>query len=431
MNKEKQRPGLFPGWWMVIASGIISGLGSGFIIHGFSALFKPISLELGFSRAATSVAMAIRSIEFAVMAPVIGWLFDRFGPRGLIGIGLALMGVGMIFMNYIHSLWAYYLVWGAIIGAGSPFALTITADAALTNWFVKKRGRAFGIRFALIGIIGAAVVPLITFLLQIYGWRITCVIWACVMFALLPLVIFAFKKKRPEYYGYLPDGTKLESNNEMDEYTMADKGPAYDKDFQETDFTLKQALKTPVFWLLILAFDCGFLVQGGFGLHCIPFMTDMGIDPTVAGGMMGMMIFFMIPSRFFCGLIADGIGKDRLRFLMAGAILLMALGLATFLLRPTLSMVYVLLTLYGIGGGPTRPLLMIMRSRYFGRKAYGAIEGTALLFEFPITLLAPVYAGWIHDTTGNYRSAFTLFALLAAVAAFLMCFVRPPKPPLK
>ena len=71
-------------------------------------------------------------------------------------------------------------------------------------------------------------------------------------------------------------------------------------------------------------------------------------------------------------------------------------------------MVYVLLTLYGIGSGPTRPLLIIMRSRYFGRKAYGAIEGTALLFEFPITLLAPVYAGWIHDKTGNYRTAFRL-----------------------
>ena len=44
-------------------------------------------------------------------------------------------------------------------------------------------------------------------------------------------------------------------------------------------------------------------------------------------------------------------------------------------------------------------------------------------------IVAPIYAGWVYDTTGSYITAFVVFAVLLAVAMVLMSFARPPKPP--
>ena len=416
---------------MNLVSSIITGLGLGFCTEGFSALFKPIASDLGFSRAVTSVAAGIRGLGLGLMAPLTGWLVDKFGPRWVIVVGICLMGTGLVLMNFITLLWTFYIVWGLIIGIGSSMAFTIPVDKALTNWFVSKRGLAIAMRFVIIGIVGVIILPIITWLITTQSWRITCLIWAGVMFASVPLMWFFIKQKRPEYYGLLPDGATVESGSEADIDSLIGKGVEYAADFQETEFTLRQAMRTPAFWMLIMADSIGMIVGWGFTLHCIPFITDMGIAPTVAGGMMAMMVFFTIPSRFFSGFIADRVKKDRLQFLMAVAFLFQAVGITAFLLNQTIAMVYVFLILYGFGIGPIRPLLIIMRGRYFGRKAYGSIEGTSILLESPLSLLAPVYSGWVYDTTGSYITAFILFAGLATFSTFLMCLVRPPKPPAK
>jgi len=412
-----------------VVTGIISGLGHGFYSYGISALFKPIASELGLSRAATSFATGVGRLQGGLEAPLTGWLSDRFGPRWVIVAGICFISTGLVLMNFINSLWAYYVVWGVVIGIGINLALTIAVDKALTNWFVSKRGLAFGIRFALLGICGVIALPVITWLVTTQGWRITCLIWAGVMFTGVPLSLYFVKQKRPEYYGLLPDGAMVESGSEADIDAMIDKGVEYATSFQETEFTLRQAMRTPTYWMIIIAWVCAMIVFGGFNIHCIPFLTDMGIDPTAAGGMMALMIFFTVPARFLGGLLADRVRKDRMQFLVAGAFLCQAIGITAFLLNQTIAMVYVLLILYGFGSGAPTPLRLTMGGRYFGRKAFASIQGTSMLFGAPVSLLAPVYAGWIYDTTGSYITAFTLFAVLAALAAFLMCLVRPPKPP--
>ena len=116
---------------MTVVSGLVTGLGNGISMHGSSALFKPIASELGFNRATTSVAASIRRLEFGLLSPVTGWLVDRFGPRWIVIVGISLMGIGLAAMNYVNSLWAYYVVWGLFMGAGSTFGLTMTIDKAL------------------------------------------------------------------------------------------------------------------------------------------------------------------------------------------------------------------------------------------------------------------------------------------------------------
>ena len=414
---------------MNLVTAIVSGLGHGFYTNGMAILFKPIAADLNLTRAATSWATGIGRLQGGIEAPITGWLSDRFGPKWVMIVGICFISAGLVLMNFIASLWAYYVVWGMIIGVGINLALTIAADKALANWFIKKRGLAFGVRFAFIGICGVLVVPLIEWMVGAYEWRMTCLIWAGVMFTSIPLLWVLVRQKRPEYYGLLPDGATVEPDIAVDVDSMIAWGVEYATGLEEIEFTLRQAMKTRSYWMFVVAWVCASVVLGGINIHVYNFLTDMGIDSTVASGMMAMMVFFTVPGRFFGGFVADRVRRDRQNYLVAGAFLLQAIGITAYLLYQNITMAYVFLIMYGLGSGAPTPLRLTLIGRYFGRKAFASIQGSAMMFSGPVGLLAPVFSGWVYDTTGSYINAFILYVGLVVLAALLMCLIRPPKPP--
>ena len=114
---------------------------------------------------------------------------------------------------------------------------------------------------------------------------------------------------------------------------------------------------------------------------------------------------------------------------MAATFFLQAAGITLFLLNQTVTIAYVFFVLYYIGFGTGLPLNAAIRARYFGRKGFGSIQGTSMMIMTPFAVMAPIYAGWIYDTTGNYITAFTVFAVILAFSAVVMSFARAPKPP--
>jgi MFS family permease len=444
MTKKIKIPKIYFGWWTVLASGLLALWGHGFNAYGISALFKPIASELGFSRTLTSVASSIGRLEGGLEAPVTGWITDRFGPKWIVFLGTFLISLSLVLMYFIHSLWSFYVVWGMMLGTGVNTALSVPLDASISKWFVKKRGVALSIKWVFSGASGAVVLPLIAWLIMAVGWRSACLIGGLVMGLIgLPLVLLCFKSKPPEYYGLLPDGAKLtdESNGAKDlktngekdaspeEADIIQKGIEYAAEVNELEFTIWQALKTPAYWLLVCVQGVNGLVAPAINIHCISFLTDRGISPITAAGMFSIMLICSIPARFVGGLIADHLKKGTFRFIVAGAYSLQALGIGIFLFHQTVFTIYIWFILYGIGQGAAITLNPSMRARYFGRKAFGTIQGTSMMFLTPVGIAAPIYAGWIYDTTGSYLTAFSLFTGLLAVASSILLFVRPPKPP--
>lgn len=418
---------IFFGWWTVISTGTISGFAHGFNSYGFSVIFKPLAAELDINRAETSIAAGIARLEGGIESPITGWLSDRFGPKWVIFGGTVVAMVGMFLMYYANSPWAYYLFWGGLIGIGINLAMTIAMDKAVTNWFIRKRGLAHGTKFALIGACGVIALPVISWLVEDTGWRMTCLIWSGIMLISLPFILLTIKQQRPEYYGLLPDGAR--TADELGGADMVDRGVEYAFGMEEQEFTLRQAMRTPAFWMIAVATIGHTMVFGGFNTHCIPFLTDRGIDEIAAGAMMGMMVFFTIPSRFIGGIIADRVKKSRMSMLIALSLFFQAVGIGAFCIYPSTATVYVMLIFYGFGSGATTPLYLLTTARYFGRKAYGSITGVTSLMRSPIQFLAPVYAGWVFDNNGTYMPAFIVFAVTAAVASVILFFCQPPRPP--
>ena len=426
MMRSLNHQRVFLGWWSVLVTGMISGLGVGFYFCGISALFKPIALELGLSRAMTSGAAGIGTMVGSLLAPVVGFLADKFGPKLAIVAGLLMVVLGLLLMPVVTSVYGLYLIWGLLIGAGVNLGLTIAVDKALANWFVRKIGSAMGAKFALVGFTSAMTLPCVSWLITSVGWRMTCLIWALVLLLGLPLVLVFVRNQRPEHYGILPDGDSLSSRSGLSPYAAADLDVAETSPSEPSEFNLRRAMKTKSYWILTASFSAQFFIMVGFNTHCIPFLTEMDFDAIAAGAMMGMMLFLTIPSRLIAGFFADRVRTNRLKLFLALPFFLQTVGIGAFLIGQTPFTIYVFLFFYGIAHGLPTPLLIVMITRYFGRKAFGSIFGTFFLLVSPTSLFSPVFTGWLFDTTGSYAVALILFAAISLVVAFLLSSLKAP-----
>ncbi|MFC1957254.1 MFS transporter [Chloroflexota bacterium] len=425
MIKRRRFPKIYFGWWTVLVGTYLNFWNSAFSVYGFSALFKPISSELGFTRAATSVASSISRFEGGFLAPLTGWISDRFGPKWLIIFGIFSFSSGLILMYFINPLWSFYLVWGGVIGLGGSVS-GVPMAKAITNWFVKKRGLAMSIRSVASGIL---IISLIAWSIETQGWRMTCLLGGVIGGLIgLPLAYFGVKRYRPEYYGLLPDGASPEEES-PEAGEMIDRGVAYAAEAEEIEFTLRQAVRTPTFWMVIVS-QAGYMgAHQGLGIHLIPFLTDMGIDLTRAAVMMTLAGAIGIGARLIGGFVADRLKKGQLRILLGGGILLQSVGITIFLINPITTMAFPFLILNYIGFGISMILAPLTWARYFGRKAFGSIRGISAMAPMPLVLFAPIYTGWVYDTTGSYITAFITLAAIFTSAAILMFLARPPKPP--
>ena len=137
MNQYIRTPRIFYGWWIVGASFLIALYLAGAIGYGFTAIFEPIVSEFGWSYAQVSFASSLRGMEAGLMAPVIGILVDRHGPRRLIFIGSLLLASGIFMLSQTASLLTYYGAFALIAIGMSACTITVLMTAVM-NWFRKK-----------------------------------------------------------------------------------------------------------------------------------------------------------------------------------------------------------------------------------------------------------------------------------------------------
>ena len=105
---------VFYGWWIVAACFLISFLISGIVVFGFTAFFEPIAKEFSWSYAQISLAVSLRGIEMGILAPLVGLVVDRWGPRRLIIVGNILIGFGLIVLSSMNSLIMFYIAFALL-----------------------------------------------------------------------------------------------------------------------------------------------------------------------------------------------------------------------------------------------------------------------------------------------------------------------------
>ena len=95
--------------WIIVGIAMLAGfLGSGVSNVTMAVALKPITEDLGWSRTLTSSAITIGSVAGGLLAPLIGPLADRLGPRILLPFGAALVGTFVMCLSLTYEPWQFY-----------------------------------------------------------------------------------------------------------------------------------------------------------------------------------------------------------------------------------------------------------------------------------------------------------------------------------
>ncbi len=418
---------VFFGWWTVLAAGVLGlwGFGSGF--YSFGALFKPFSNHFGWTEAEIAGASAMRRVEGGVGGLTTGWFTDKFGPRLMCLLGTLIAGLGYILMYFVNSLWSFYLVYGVIVALGWTFGLTGNLDKAIAEWFVKRRGSATSIYRVVVAL--QIVPPLVTWFIATFGWRTAFVFMGLITWAIgFPLAWFFIRPKRPEYYGLLPDGETVNVEVVEDGGSMIKFGQEFvAQKYGEVEFSLGQAVRSRVFWVVALASAISSLLWSVVTVYLIPYLVDYGMNDIAAAAILSFLVSMSIPGRIVGGILVDRISIHKLKYVILAARCLLSFGLFLMIVATDQSIIYLFAVLIGLGIGLDIGAFGPMRTRFFGRKAYGTIMGVVSLLTFPVSAFAPIYIGWMYDVTGSYTGGFTLILIIYTIGLFSYLFLNPPK----
>jgi MFS family permease len=408
---------LFYGWWIVAATNIICMFGYGTWLYSFGVFFKPMSEEFGWTRAMTSGAYALRSVEGGVASPIVGWAVDKYGARLLVVIGAVVAGGAFCLMPLIKSLMGFYLVYGILLSAGMSAMLYLPAWTVIAKWFRRRLSLALAILSVGAGFGGIICAPLAALMISRFGWRSAFVVMGVFIWVVVIPLAFVIKE-RPEDMGLAPDGDPpLPADCAVSDVPAAPSAAN-----GSTDYTLKEALTSSPFWFLALAFFFQGLAHATVTVHTVPALTDAGIAPERAAISIGLLTLVSIVGRLAFGYLGDIFNK---RYLFMVSYSMMGCGMLVLMNAKTMGLVWLFLFLFGVGFGGNIPLMPAIRAEYFGRKALGKIQG----FMNPVMMIAgatgPILAGHMFDTTGSYRSAFLVIGLLTFLAAVVIFFARP------
>ena len=157
------------GWAVVAAAFWIIAVTSG-SFYSYGVFFKPMAQEFGWSRQLTAGVMGLACLIYVVVLPFVGHLADRRGPRLVMAVSTALLGLGYLLGAYVRSAVELYLFVGVLGGLSYPGLLPVPV-AVVSRWFDGNRGLALGITLAGVGVGTLAVPPLIASLVEGFGWR--------------------------------------------------------------------------------------------------------------------------------------------------------------------------------------------------------------------------------------------------------------------
>lgn len=427
----QKKKGIFPGYWLVAAASIMFGWGHVIQQQSFGVFVKPLSQAFGWSRAEISFAQSFARLEGGIEGPFAGIATDKWGPRAVKMVGFFLLGLGFVLMYFVNSLWMFYVVW--VFGALGGNVMGGPLDAAVANWFVKRRGTMIAIVRSTVPFLAPVMLPAITWLFFAYGWRPGFVVLGLSIWIVgLPLTWFFIKPKRPEYYGWLPDGKRIDESIAGNTDAMLAKGAEYAAETTgEVEFTARQAMRDKTFWIIVASATLRGMVSSAINIHLIPMLTDQGIDEMMAATAMGAMVFMTLPGRLFFGWAGDHVSIKRLKYLPMVTNSLAAVGIFILTIAKTMPLFWTYVVVYGLGHGGDIVVWTPIRGKYYGRKAFATIQGLISALTMVGGIIAPVYAGWAYDTTGSYIFAFQLFLTFMAIAAVIMFFANPPKRPEK
>jgi len=414
--------------WVILAAASVPSFGARAVmaVATLSVFVVPMTDEFGWSRGQFSGAVSLGALFGLIVSPFAGRLVDRYGSGVMLSASSAVVGVCAIGLSLISPVWSFYALYvpGRAVFSGP---LELGTSTAVSNWFIRRRPMALAYMGIIQGI-GLTIFPVIAqVLINGWGWRTAWLALGIFTISSGIIPVLLLMARRPEDMGLEADPDKrgqAASGGETSSGHAAIRERPNPARHAESNYTVRQALATRAFWILALFSVFGFVVQAGVSLHQVPHYIGQGV-PTLAALTASTFAFGQVPGGFFWAALAR---RVPLRFLLSAAAATMTVGAIGTGFSGSLSVGIPMGFLLGFGVGGLHLILRLTWADYYGRVHLGSIRGLTLPAQIGGQALGPIIAGFMFDATGGYKTPFTIFGIILAIAAVMVLTATPPGP---
>ncbi len=367
------------------------------VVHAtFGTFLIPLSTEFGWSRASISGVLAILAVTGAILIPLAGYYADRYGTRRMMLAGNLLLAAAFASLAFSNgSLVQFYTSYSAIAIAGA-LPCTAVISKLVSDWFDRSRGTALGFTAGVGNAVGSTAMPAVAaILLTSFGWRD----------AYLGIAAIAAGLGFPVMYFLLRDAPRYEA--------VAGEVPP-----QAPGYRLSEALRMPVFWLILVAIASGAGCLTAIFSHVVPILAERHVSLGMATLVISAFALVCAIWQVGSGLLLDKIPTPKIT---APMYLAAVGGLAVLELGESNAVLLAGGALLGVGLGTQYGAMPMLIARYFGTRSFGAIIGVMYSAAIIMQGLTPVLLDHLFDIQQTYRNALIgIGACLTAGAALLL-----------
>lgn len=389
--------------WIVVAVAFISLMISLGIRFTYSIFFIPLTNEFGWDRASTSSIFSLSLLLFAVIGPLLGYLFDRIGARIVFVAGSFTLGLGLILSSTAHSLPEMIFYYSIVASLGLAALSLGMHGVVLSRWFIRKRGLAIGIAFSGTGIGTMIFSPLVEQMIVKYGWRQTYVILGIIVLVLLVPLNAVLARAHPHEKNLLPDNESLL----LKSHALQAVKPLHNA---------RTVLKDSRLWLLLGVTLLAMISARMILVHAVAHIVDVGFSSLFAAAVFGSIGAVQAPATVAWGWISDRIGRIW-AFTFGSICVVASIGILLYLqINPDKTVAWIFAFAFGMGDSSRTSLINALTADLFEGPDFGTINGYNITAFGLGGALGPWLGGYIFDSTGHYTIAFW-FAIAATVVS--------------
>ena len=381
---------------IALAAGFLVLLVGGGARFAIGLTFKPIVEEFDWARGELGLAVALYMVVSAFATFFAGRLADRLSPRALLTGGTILGGIGIALMSLISQPWHALLLYGVVFAIGNGAASLVIVGVVVMRAYPGRAGIANAVAISGMSVGQLLMMAILAPVMVQAGWRHVFVWIGIAHLVLLPLMLGLPGREAPTRAGEAP----------------------------REGLSLREAARTPRFWLLLLIYAICGLDDFFVTTHVVAMAQDSGLDPLFSGHLLALMGLTGL-----AGVIAAGIESDRVGPIRPTAAVFIArlLVFGWIAFDQSLLSITIFALVFGSTFLVTAPLTVVFVRENFGTKNLGALAGVITMVH-QISGGLGAYAGAsIHDATGTYDLAF-IVALIWTTAALVFTFMlRRPR----
>ena len=430
----RPRTSFYYGWLIIL----MAALGT-FVATGISQLVLGgvqgfIFEDLTWNRSTIALAVTIGTWASGLLAPFVGRLADRYGPRWLMPFGLVVVGLAFFALAGMGSVWQFYVAYILGRAISNPILVGVVPRTAAVNFFRRKRNIALSLTGMSRPVSSSINIQIISVVAVRYGWRVAYRYLGILAFC-LTLPLMASMRRRPEDIGLLPDGARPDAPApESSSGTRTGHGPVDGEqegsrtpttgEGTERQWTVRDAMRTRAFWLVGITAGLAILGVSTVDFSLVLYLQDKaGISEAQAAGVLSLSTFLAIANLLW-GYMADRFTPRRCLMVALVCNAMIILYLSTVSSMPA---AYTFGVLWGLFTGSVGVLEQMALAQYFGRESYGAIVGSLTPLQMGALGLGPSLGALVHDITGSYDGLIMAVIGVYLLAALLIFLARPPE----